>query len=89
MNESIKSLGVHINETLDTQQIAVLGTALRELDGVVSVRFHSDDKHIVFVSYHADQVTSQEILNLVTSHPFGIYADFLPPNEIHAQLYGS
>jgi hypothetical protein len=88
MNESISNVGVHINETLDSPQIAILGTALRELDGVVSVRFHADDKHLVYISFLADQVTSQEILNLVTSHPFGIYADFLPPNEIHAQLYG-
>ncbi|MBF0383140.1 MAG: hypothetical protein HQL69_19130 [Magnetococcales bacterium] len=86
MNESISSVGVHINETLDNPQIAILGTALRELDGVVSVRFHSDDKHLVFVSYLANQISSQEILDLVVSHPFGIYADFLPPNEIHAQL---
>ena len=88
MNESISSVGVHINEALDTPQIAILGTALRELEGVVSVRFHADDKHLVYISFLAEQTTAKEILDLVISHPFGIYADFLPPNEIHAQLYG-
>ncbi len=88
MDISISDVTVHINETLDAAQLDALDTALRELKGVVSVRFQTDNPHLAMVSYDPDRTTSRKILELVSDHPFGGHADLIPKKALHAQMVG-
>jgi hypothetical protein len=56
---------IHINQNLGQEQQQMLESKLREIEGVIAPRFNQ--KHLLFVSYNSDRITSFELLKKISS----------------------
>ncbi|MBF0381107.1 MAG: hypothetical protein HQL69_08815 [Magnetococcales bacterium] len=88
MGNSISDMVVHVNEDLDNCEIEAIDSAIRELDGVISVGCQADKQHLFVVSYLPEVITAKEILDTFIEKPFGNTADLLPNRNLHAQMVG-
>ena len=77
MEKNIVDVIVHIDETLDHNQLQSLAQSVRELDGIVSVAFRDEQPHMMIVNYHPERTSSSAIHDLVVAK-----------GRVHAELMG-
>lgn len=75
MNIQMTDVTLHIDETLDENDLDIVEEDLRENDGVISVHREENRPHLMMVEYNPDRVTSRNILNTVTSQ--GLHAELI------------
>jgi hypothetical protein len=75
MNIDLADVTLHVDETLDTDALADLDSALRGHDGVVSVHVNPDRPHLFILEYNPVKITSQQLLETVKSR--GMHAELV------------
>ena len=75
MNIDLADVTLHVDETLDTAGLADLDTAIRTLDGVVSVHVNPDRPHLFILEYNPTKVSSQQLLDNVKQR--GLHAELV------------
>ena len=75
MNIDLADVTLHVDETLDTAGLADLDTAIRNLDGVVSVHVNPDRPHLFILEYNPTKVSSQQLLDNVKQR--GLHAELV------------
>jgi hypothetical protein len=75
MNIQLADVTVHIDQTLEREQRSEIESALRAIDGVVSVHNPDDRPHLCVVEYNPDKTSSADILDAVTSQ--GVNAELI------------
>ncbi|MDM8545456.1 ATP-binding protein [Candidatus Venteria ishoeyi] len=68
MDINLADVNVHIINPVDLETQANIENSLRALDGVVSVRFQTDNAHLVLVDFNRDKLKGHDILDCVQSH---------------------
>lgn len=66
---------VHIDETLEEQDLDNVENRLRDEDGVISVHHESKHPHLMLVEYNPDRTSSRGILQTVTRQ--GLHAELV------------
>ena len=56
---------IHIDKDTDTETREKIETALRGINGVVSVHMPQKEAHLVVVEYNPDKIKSSELLDTV------------------------
>jgi len=75
MKINLPDLLVHLDETLDHDQLAAIEARLRQDLGVVSVAFRDDRPHLMVVAYDPQVTREEAILERVTAE--GIHAELV------------
>ena len=75
MKINLPDLLVHLDETLDHDQLAAIEARLRQDLGVVSVAFRDDRPHLMLVAYDPQVTREEAILERVTAE--GIHAELV------------
>ena len=75
MNIQIADITLHIDESLDAENHARIETAIRAVDGVVSVHAQTDRPHLMIVGYNPEKTSSAAILEAATAQ--GIHAELI------------
>lgn len=63
---SLVDVTVHFDRDLSAAKRGNIESAIRQLDGVVSVHMPNDKPHLAVVQYNPDRVTSRTILELAS-----------------------
>ncbi|MHB1566353.1 MAG: ATP-binding protein [Acidiferrobacter sp.] len=61
---SVKTV-IHTNKAMDENAARSLSTSLRDISGVVDVRFHANRNHLLIVGYDSGTVSAQTLLKTV------------------------
>lgn len=64
MDINLADVTIHIDETLNEEGKAKLEEAIRNRDGVVSVRINPDRPHLVVVEYNPKMIRSLDLLDI-------------------------
>jgi cell division protein FtsX len=56
---------IHIDKDTDSDTRTAVETALRQINGVISVHMPSDEPHLVVVEYNPDATASSHLLTMV------------------------
>jgi hypothetical protein len=64
MDIDLADVTIHIDETLDEDGKAKLEDALRNREGVVSVRINPDHPHLVLVEYNPKIIKSRDLVDI-------------------------
>jgi hypothetical protein len=75
MGIQLADLMIHIDEHLSNPQRETVETALREIEGVVSVKNPDDRPHLTLVAYRPDQVRAEDLLARVKAE--GVSAELV------------
>jgi hypothetical protein len=75
MGIQLADLMIHIDEHLSTPQRETVETALRGIEGVVSVKNPDDRPHLTLVAYRPDQVRAEDLLARVKAE--GVSAELV------------
>lgn len=59
---SISDVMIHIDETLNQDQLSALENAMRKIDGVVSPRFNAGKEHLLMIVFDPDKTSSAVLL---------------------------
>jgi hypothetical protein len=62
----VADLLIHVDETLDTRECALIEEELRRAEGVIAPRFNTEKPHLLLVSYDPDKIDSRNLLSRVT-----------------------
>lgn len=75
MSKTLADVLVHVDQTLNHDQLASLTQAIAAIDGVSSAEGHDAKPHLVIVTYDSAQVNSQQILAAVKAQ--GVSAELI------------
>lgn len=75
MADAIADVMIHVDETLDRDALDRLEAVVRENACVTSADVPADRQHMMLVTYNAECVSAQEILQLVTEQ--GVHAELV------------
>lgn len=64
MDINLADVTIHIDETMDEEVQVKLEEAIRNRDGVVSVRINPDRPHLVLVEYNPRMIRSLDLLDI-------------------------
>jgi cell division protein FtsX len=62
---NLVDITIHIDKDTDANTREKIDTALRDLNGVVSVHMPSNEPHLLVVEYNPDETTSEHMLSTV------------------------
>ena len=75
MNIDLADVTLHVDETLDSTALTDLDTAIRKIDGVVSVHVNPDRPHLFILEYNPAKVSSEQLLDSVKVR--GLHAELV------------
>ena len=75
MDIKLADVTLHIDETLNSEQLQSIEESLRALEGVVSVHNGQKTPHLAMVEYNPDITSSTDILTRVTNQ--GVHAELI------------
>lgn len=62
---NLADVTIHIDKDTDSATRTAVETALRQINGVISVHMPSDEPHLVVVEYNPDATASSHLLTMV------------------------
>lgn len=72
---NIADVTIHIDETLNKEEVESLSSRLHEVEGIISVGLHEDKPHLMIIGYEPSAIQAKAILNAVTED--GIHAELI------------
>ena len=66
---------VHIDETVGHERRTEITDTVRGHRGVMAVAHHDEKPHLMIIEYNPDEVTSQELLQVVLDQ--GVHAELI------------
>lgn len=75
MNVNLADIMVHIDESLDLNQLQTLEDAMRQENGVVAATAHDYAPHLMLVAYDPGRTTSLQLLQRVSSR--GLHGELI------------
>jgi hypothetical protein len=76
MESNMVDVLIHIDPETDHEEREFLRDLLLKHNGVDAASYHDDKPHLMVVAYDPDEVTSKQLLNVITKH------------NVHAELIG-
>lgn len=70
MEQHISDLVIHIDESLQAEEISRLQNEMHDDAGIVSACISEKDKHLMIVSYDSEQLRSDQVLGSITRRGF-------------------
>lgn len=59
----LTDLLIHINDNINENGKEILIKKLRDMEGVIAPRFNKNKKHLLFVAYNSDTISSLTMLH--------------------------
>lgn len=59
---SISDVMIHINESLNKDELTALENAMRKINGVVSPRFNAGKEHLMMIAFDPEKTSSAVLL---------------------------
>ncbi len=68
MDIDLADVTIHIDQTLNEEEMAKLEDAFRNRMGVVSVRFNPERPHLVIIEYNPKMIGSRDLVDIPRFH---------------------
>ncbi|MCB1857771.1 MAG: ATP-binding protein [Gammaproteobacteria bacterium] len=75
MDIHLADITLHIDEHLSPQQMVELEDAFRQRDGIISVHFNPEKRHLIVLEYNPEKVSSRDLVAILHYH--GLHGELI------------
>jgi hypothetical protein len=65
MDINLADVTLHIDQTLQPDELAEIETVFRQRDGIVSVHFNPDKRHLMLIEYNPEKIHSRDLIDIL------------------------
>ena len=65
MDIQLADVTLHVDQTLQAEEMSKIEEAFRQRDGIVSVHFNPQRRHLMLVEYNPQKVRSRDLIDML------------------------